>query len=80
MLKHLYFYDRNEGQDRRDDLTLKDLKSCEIFTEMGGHMETMSGNDCCAHLISFGDNHRRDGQLPLALQPGVPALRMVGEQ
>lgn len=78
-LRHLYFYDRNQGQDRRSKGPLEKLKTCEIFTAMEGKMETLSGDNCCAHLVTFGDWERRDGDVPLGFQRGGLALRMEGE-
>lgn len=84
MLRHLYFYDRNEGQDRRSPFTLENfLKAegaCEIFTEMEGKVETLSTANCCAHLVKFGSWQRKDGEVPFALQDGARRLRMSGER
>ena len=76
-LKHLYFYDRNERQDLRSPRKLEQMKSA--LTEMGARIETLSGEQCCAHLVTFGENRKRDGEVPLALQRGGLAMRMDGE-
>lgn len=78
-LRHLYFYDRNEMHDRSRPRNLKDLKECGIFTEMGGRLETMSGKECCAHQVLFGEHEQRSGEVPIALQPGAK-LRVEDEE
>lgn len=78
-LKHFYFYDRNQSQDIFNDRALEELEKCAIVTELQGRVETLSGTDCCCHLVTFGETRRtlRDG-LP-AVEPGVPRLRLDGE-
>ena len=78
MLKHFYFYDRNERQDRYGERALEILKESEL-AELSGKMETLSGAECCAHLVTFGDRRRGEGEVPVALEPGVRRLRMEGE-
>lgn len=79
MLRHFYFYDRNESQDRRAPRALERLESCKIFAEMNGKMASLSGENCCAHLVTFGGWQRKEGDVPFALEPGVKRLRMEGE-
>ena len=80
MLEHVYFYDGNEEWDRQSPRELEKLKGSEIFTEMAGYLTTMSGRDCCAHLITFGAKQRDDGVVSLALQDGARRLRLGTEQ
>lgn len=79
MLRHLYFYDRNERHDRMRGDDLRKLKECEVFAEMEGKMETLSNDWYCAHLVTFGDYVRRDGEVPFASLPGAN-LKLVDEQ
>ncbi|KAF2268816.1 hypothetical protein CC78DRAFT_540644 [Lojkania enalia] len=79
LLRQMYFYDRNESQDLQSSKMLEKLKNCEIFSEMGGTMETLSSQYCCAHLIKFGKWERKESEVPVALEPGVPKLRIAGE-
>jgi hypothetical protein len=80
MLRHFYFYDRNPSQDARTQIPLQQLKDCEIFTEMGGKMETLSSGYRCAHLVTFGEQERKPGEIPIASVPYVPRMRMKGER
>ncbi|KAF2193031.1 hypothetical protein K469DRAFT_508013, partial [Zopfia rhizophila CBS 207.26] len=68
MLRHLYFYDRNQDHDQNNPRDLKAVKACEIFTEMGGRLETFSNQHGCAHLVTFGNYKRREGETPIAVQ------------
>lgn len=79
MLRHFYFYDRNPSQDWKER-PLKELKECEIFTEMGGNIEKLSSRYCCAHLVTFGRHERKAGEIPLASVPEVPRLKIDGEK
>jgi hypothetical protein len=79
MLRHLYFYDRNEDQDGNRCGDLEAVKACEIFGDMGGRMEMLSNAHCCAHLVVFGNHVRRAREVPLAAQPGAKRLRLTGE-
>lgn len=82
MLRHFYFYDRNEDQDTmysNSHELLQALKDSAVFTELGGKMETLSSKDCCAHLVTFGEYQRNAREVPIALEPGVPKLRIEGE-
>jgi hypothetical protein len=81
-LRHFYFYDRNQGQDRQSRDMLQELKECEIFKDMGGRMKTMSSQWCCAHLVGFGDWEAkgRGGRMEIAEEENVPRLRTEGEK
>ena len=79
MLKHLYFYDRNERQDVRFPRVLQKLKDSEVCTMMGGTMESIYTADFCAHWVTFGPNARKPGDVALAWQLGARVLRMEGE-
>ncbi|KAJ4345438.1 uncharacterized protein N0V89_011568 [Didymosphaeria variabile] len=78
-LRHFYFYDRNENQDRHSKQILQGLKECEVFGELGGKMETLSSTYCSAHLVKFGEWERKAGEIPVASEPEVPRLRVEGE-
>ena len=78
LLRHFYFYDRNDRQDLLSR-PLQNLKDCEVFTKLGGKMETLSSVYCCAHLVTFGEHERRAREVPVASEPGVPRLRIEGE-
>ena len=81
MLRHLYFYDRNESHDRwNNSRDLDAVKSSEVFTEMGGRMETFSNQYYCAHLVMFGSYERREDQTPIAAQTGAKRLKSSGEE
>ena len=79
MLKHLYFYDRNERQDSNSPHALRLLEDSEIFTAMGGTMESIHTDQFCAHWVTFGTNVRKQGGVALARQLGTKVLRMEGE-
>ncbi|KAF2167946.1 hypothetical protein M409DRAFT_22091 [Zasmidium cellare ATCC 36951] len=79
LLRHLYFYDRNQGYDRYTPKDLAKLRESEIFSEMGGKLETLSSKYCSAHLVTFGEWTRKEGEVPLANEEGVPRLRAPGE-
>jgi hypothetical protein len=79
MLKHLYFYDRNERQDINFPRALQMLKDSEIFSEMGGTMESVCTIHFCAHWVTFGTHARKAGEVALAQQLGAKILRMEGE-
>jgi hypothetical protein len=59
LLRHCYFYDRNEHYDEYgyisndgvDHRPLAKLKTSEVVTEMDGRIETMSSQSCCAHWV-----------------------------
>lgn len=74
MLRHLYFYDRNERQDVQSRLALRMLMDCEVFTMMGGMMESIYADNFCAHWVTFGSNAREPGDVALARQFGIQAL------
>ncbi|KAK4495699.1 hypothetical protein PRZ48_012967 [Zasmidium cellare] len=80
LLRHLYFYDRNERQDKRTARDLNLLRESEIFTELHGKLETLSSKHCTAHLVTFGQWTRKEGEVPLASEQDVPRLRMLGEK
>jgi hypothetical protein len=61
-LRRFYFYDRNQSHDSWTPHDLETLKGCEVFTEMGGRMETFSNKFCCAHLVTFGEGGRNAGE------------------
>ena len=79
MLKHLYFYDRNERQDIRFPRVLQKLKDSEVCTMMGGTMESIYTADFCAHWVTCGPNARKPGGVALAWQLGARVLGMEGE-
>jgi hypothetical protein len=80
MLRHFYFYDRNERQDHNRKSSLQRLKDCEVFGVLGGNMETLSSVYCCAHLVTFGERERKAKEIPIASEKEVPRLRMAGER
>lgn len=79
MLRHLYFYDRNQRYDIWSSEDLEKLRESAIFSEMGGKIENLSSKDCCAHLVTFGEWRRKEGEVPYASEEGVPRLRTLGE-
>jgi hypothetical protein len=79
-LRHFYFYDRNESQDDNYSKTLEELKGCEIFTEMGGTIETVSNSEYCAHRVTFGKQAGKAPDVPLVQRLGKRGLRMEGEK
>lgn len=79
MLRHLYFYDRRQSYDKGSPRDLEKLRESEIFSQMDGKMENLSTKYCCAHLVTFGEWERKEGEVPLAKEEGVPRLRTLGE-
>ena len=81
MLRHFYFYDKNPTQDRYKFGKFEKMRGCEIFDAegMAGNLETLSSVHCAAHLVKFGSWERKEGEVPVALEPGAKRLRMVGE-
>jgi hypothetical protein len=79
-LRQLYFYDRNERHDKSTPRDWKEIEESETFTELGGKAETFSNLLFCAHLVTFGDYERPEGQIPAAVRPGVKALKEEGEE
>lgn len=80
LLRHLYFYDRNPRYDIWRAKDLQKLRESDVFSEMDGKIENLSSKDCCAHLVTFGEWARKEGELPYASEEGVPRLRMLGEK
>lgn len=79
LLKHFYFYDRNERQDVSSPRALKYLQGSAVVAELGGCLEDVSSKDYCAHWVTFGDLARKTGQVALAQQLGTKALRIEVE-
>lgn len=79
LLRHFYLYDRRQNYDRYTPRDLEKVRESEIFSEMGGGIETLTSEYCCAHLVTFGEWSRKEGEVPLACEAGVPRLRMLGE-
>lgn len=79
MLRHWYLYDRNRSYDRWEKKDLVAVKESEICTEMDGRVETFSNENCCAHLVTFGNHERRAGEVPIASRPGPCQLLLPGE-
>ena len=78
MLRHLYFYDRNPGQDRCVKTFHRLLKG-EIFAEMGATHYDLKGYQCCLHRVAFGDWEPKDGTELLGLRDNGRYLRIPGE-
>jgi hypothetical protein len=80
MLRHLYFYDRNQRHDGNRPEDLEAVRNCEIFTQMGGQLETMSNQAYCAHLVLFGDYKWRESTASIVRQQDATRLKVNGEQ
>jgi hypothetical protein len=78
-LKHFYFYDRNEWQDRHQPSILKRLQSEVEGMGMRGELEDLSGNYCCCHRLTFGGKSKNAKDDMVALRDEVPLLRMKDE-
>lgn len=80
MLRHLYFYDRNQNHDEYCPKDMETVKCCDIFTEMGGRIYTFSNENYCAHLVTFGEWKRNEDETPVAAPLGGKALKADGER